>query len=300
MGFLLEITKLICYTEKTKEVEKMKIKYLGTAAAEAVPAPFCECEVCENARAKKGRNIRSRSQAMVDDSLMLDFCGDTFMHTLQHNIKLCYIDAFLITHNHYDHLYPEELFCIGEWASHMKVKKPLVFYGTKPTMDKILERAFMPEKLLQEKAMELREIKPFEPFFINNYKVTALKADHGGDIQAVFYMIEKDGKALLYAHDTGLFPQETLEYLKSVDVCFDLVSYDCTNGLLDWDNRSHMGITGNRIIKKALLDMGRVNEKTIHVVNHFSHNGLAGYDELKPIAEKDGFIVSYDGLELEF
>ena len=55
----------------------MKIKYLGTAAAEAVPAPFCECEICERAREKGGRNIRTRSQAVIDDRILIDFCADT-------------------------------------------------------------------------------------------------------------------------------------------------------------------------------------------------------------------------------
>lgn len=30
----------------------MKIKYLGTAAAEGVPAIFCRCEVCRKSKAR--------------------------------------------------------------------------------------------------------------------------------------------------------------------------------------------------------------------------------------------------------
>lgn len=51
----------------------MKIKYLGTAAAEGVPGLFCNCPVCMHARLHKGRNIRTRSQAIVDDTLLIDF-----------------------------------------------------------------------------------------------------------------------------------------------------------------------------------------------------------------------------------
>ena len=50
----------------------MKIKYLGTAAAEGVPAIFCHCEVCKYAREHKGKDIRTRSQAMIDDSILLE------------------------------------------------------------------------------------------------------------------------------------------------------------------------------------------------------------------------------------
>ncbi|MBQ8533797.1 MAG: hypothetical protein IJ462_03090 [Clostridia bacterium] len=53
----------------------MKIKYLGTAAAEGIPALFCQCETCEKAR--KTGIIRSRAQAIIDDCILLDFGPDT-------------------------------------------------------------------------------------------------------------------------------------------------------------------------------------------------------------------------------
>ena len=55
----------------------MKLKYYGTGAAEGIPAMFCSCDICEKSRAAAGRNIRTRSQAMVDDRLLMDFGPDT-------------------------------------------------------------------------------------------------------------------------------------------------------------------------------------------------------------------------------
>ena len=43
----------------------MNIQYLGTAAAEGWPAPFCACPVCSYARAARGRNLRTRTQALI-------------------------------------------------------------------------------------------------------------------------------------------------------------------------------------------------------------------------------------------
>ena len=43
-----------------------------------------------------------------------------------------------------------------------------------------------------------------------------------------------------------------------------------------------------------------IDEKTILVVNHFSHNGKCNYDNLQEICKKYNIIVSYDGLEIEF
>ena len=44
----------------------MKITYLGTGAAEGVPALFCNCDTCRTVRALGGREIRSRTQILVD------------------------------------------------------------------------------------------------------------------------------------------------------------------------------------------------------------------------------------------
>ncbi len=60
----------------------MRIKYFGTAAAEGFPGLFCSCEACERARKAGGKNIRTRSQALIDRALLIDFPADTYMHVL--------------------------------------------------------------------------------------------------------------------------------------------------------------------------------------------------------------------------
>ncbi|MGN0443132.1 MAG: hypothetical protein ACI4F5_00775 [Acutalibacteraceae bacterium] len=42
------------------------------------------------------------------------------------------------------------------------------------------------------------------------------------------------------------------------------------------------------------------DENTVFGLNHFSHNGGYTYDELFPIAQEKGFLVSYDSMEVEF
>ena len=66
----------------------MKLTYLGTAASEGFPAVFCNCEFCQEARRLKGKNIRTRSQSLVNDDLLIDIPPDTFMHFLQNNIDI--------------------------------------------------------------------------------------------------------------------------------------------------------------------------------------------------------------------
>lgn len=51
----------------------MKFQYFGTAAAEGWPALFCTCDNCRRAAKAGGRNLRTRSQAAVDDKLLSIF-----------------------------------------------------------------------------------------------------------------------------------------------------------------------------------------------------------------------------------
>lgn len=276
----------------------MIMKYLGTAASEAVPAPFCECDTCEYARRHGGRNIQTRAQALIDGKVLMDFGPDTFMHTILHRFKLSDVAFCLITHPHEDHLTADELAYRLSYAAHMKNEHPFIICGVKAALDAV-RKGIYTEELEKDGRLILKEIQPFEPFEIEGYRVTALKADHGTP-NPVFYIIEKDSQALLYAHDTGYFPEETMAYLASIDTKFDFISYDCTNVLLEWSNRGHMGLTGNAVMRERLQEIGKIKESTIHVVNHFSHNGLAGYDQLMPKALAKGFMTAFDGMEIEF
>ena len=83
----------------------MKIQYLGTAAAEGLPALFCDCETCRKAREIGGKEMRTRTQLVVNGKLLLDFPPDTYTHALNYSLKLGQIQHLLITHSHMDHFF---------------------------------------------------------------------------------------------------------------------------------------------------------------------------------------------------
>lgn len=78
-------------------------------------------------------------------------------------------------------------------------------------------------------SFNINVVNAFEKFVADGYKITPLKATHG-TANPFIYIIEKDGKALLYGNDTGVFPEETFDYLKNSSVELDYVSLDCTAG----------------------------------------------------------------------
>ncbi|MDR0856754.1 MAG: hypothetical protein LBM78_05035, partial [Clostridiales bacterium] len=87
----------------------MKIRYMGTAAAEGIPAMFCACDTCRRALAAGGKNVMTRSQALIDDDLVVDFAADTYMHFLQAGKTLAGLKYALITHSHGDHVSFDDL-----------------------------------------------------------------------------------------------------------------------------------------------------------------------------------------------
>ena len=267
----------------------MKLTYLGTAAAEGVPAVFCPCPACVFARKTGGKEIRTRSGAMVDDALKIDFPPDAYMQSLRFGLDFSNLKHILITHTHRDHFCPPEFDnCRRPYAQKPEGAEPVTVYGN--DRGRRMLRTY-----LKKGDLEYKTLKLYETYDIAGYRVSPLKAIHAFDQVAMFYLIEKDGKSLLYAHDTDEFTDEHLEFLKGRRL--SIVSLDCTNGVLDKDYVGHMGISDNLRMREKLMNIGCADESTVFVANHFSHNGVAPYGDMA--ARLTGFTVSYDGLTVE-
>lgn len=279
----------------------MKIKFYGTAAAEGIPAIFCECDVCKKARERGGKNVRTRSQALVDETILIDFNADTYMHCLHGGLPIEKLHSCIITHAHEDHLYATELLNRGPGMARVVLDdKPFDMYGTAPAMREV--RDMINKSRLDDcNRVSANVITPFTPFEVEGYKITPIKAEHDPYTVPVIYAIEKDGKAMLYGHDTGMPTDETFEYIAKNLPKFDLVSLDGTFCDTPSDWYGHMSTHDCKIVRDRLIKSGNADENTVWVINHFSHNCKnALYDDLKPVTDKDGFVLSYDGLEIEF
>lgn len=286
----------------------MKITYLGTAAAEGVPALFCHCETCRYARTHRGRELRSRSQALIDNAILIDFGPDTYHHVLADGLDFTDIEHCLITHAHGDHILIEQLlYRVSGFAALREGTKPLNLYASEDVAEllrvsendaasSIAGRSIA--AVLASDAIRVHTLVPFQPVQIGGYTVTPFPAFHGTP-HPYFYSISRDGKSILYAHDTDIFKDEVWAYFRETRPYFDLVSMDCTTGLEPMEYHGHMNFERNLILRQRMLDEGFADEKTIFVSNHFSHNGHATYAAACEFAEKHGLLVSFDGMTLE-
>lgn len=276
----------------------MKFQYLGTGAAEGIPAIFCECDVCKKARARGGKDIRTRSQALIDGELLIDFNADTYMHFLNYGIWGGSIRNCIITHAHSDHLQPNDLEMRLADFTNKHSAETLRLYGSNAVGVELSKVLYLGRK---ENAYQFTCVEPYKPFLADGYKITAMKAVHDVTAGPYIYLIEKDGKTVLYGHDTGYFHESVWEYLEQTKTYINLISLDCTSGNVpEMNYDGHMNLNRNVKVRDRLLSMGCADEKTIFVCNHFSHNGEEVlYDTFSKIALEKGFLTSYDGMVIE-
>lgn len=271
----------------------MNIKFLGTAAAEGWPAVFCECKYCIQAREKGGKNIRTRSSCIIDEKYMVDFPPDTYMHVLNNNLNLSKIKYLIVTHSHEDHFYPEDIHMRKEPYAHIYSNNKLEIYGNSNVKKKFLYTGT--EKDENDRII-FNEIYPYEEYKIGDAVIVPMLADHKPDEKCYIYLIKLKGKTLLYGHDSGYFPEKTWEFLRNKHI--DAAILDCTDGPGKCANY-HMGFPAVLTVKERLIHDGYENKNAKFIITHFSHNGKYLYDDLVKMAAPYGFVVTYDGMELE-
>ncbi|MBQ8884875.1 MAG: hypothetical protein IJY62_00655 [Clostridia bacterium] len=281
----------------------MKLTFLGTGAAEGVPAVFCGCETCREVRRRGESAFRTRAQLLIDGEVCIDFPPDAYYHSLRFGVDLSAIRYLLVTHSHMDHFYAHDFILRGyKYASPIKTKLQIFGNGeVKKVFDECTRRE-MREAV--SSLIEVTVVPPFEPFRFGDYVATALKAQHGNAEEAYVYLIEREGKSYLHLTDSGRLPVETLDWLEAWAKHVkrvDFVTFDCTFLFYTAGEISrHMGLGDNKAMQDEFIRRGIVDGRTQYAITHFSHNGAPLKERLESVEADYGYIASYDGLSLSF
>lgn len=275
----------------------MKIHYLGTGAAEGFPGLFCSCDACNRARKFGGRNIKTRSCALINNKILIDLSPDIYMQSLRDHVSLYSVTDLIVTHTHCDHL---DLFSLAlrarDGASQLlgtAKDNYISVYGSQFVKDAI-DSIWDKQPYANKDRIYYHYVEAGKAFCIDNIWFYPFEANHKPDETCFIYAINEEDVWLLYANDTGTLSNKTISQIKNLNIQFDFVSMDCARGNLPGD--SHMGIVENRKLRGLLEDANCVHDKTQFYLNHLSHMSGLTHDELQVIAEKEGFFVAYDGL----
>ena len=284
-----------------------KVKILGSAAAEGIPAMFCNCRVCTAAWKNGGKDIRKRAAYMINEHVRIDFGPDTIQQEHQYALHSENLKHLFISHNHEDHIDTHLLVYRMPGFSVVDSDNILNIYGCSGVYRRI-HQDFWKTGHFNGDFSKFRLnpvlLKPFEKIELEDEDMEfyPLLADHMLETvgaEPCFYVFRNGKSWAMIANDTGYFCEEDWAYLAALNIHFDVVITDCTGGILDARD-GHMSGKFVLATRERLEQMGCVDKNTQYFINHFSHNGRLTHAEFEEHYNKYGIQVGYDGLEIEY
>ena len=267
----------------------MKITFLGTGAAEGIPALRCRCRCCSESREKGGRNIRQNSSIFIEgdsgEKILIDCPMHIKLRLNQYGIDDTQISDLYITHYHEDHT--NGLYFLGESQEKngFAVSAELKIYLPRNAYEKT---SFM----FNEKSLCSRNIiSENDKIRTGDVEFTALNTNHlnrkqGDNNDSFGYLIKEKDKTVAYMVDASkTMPDSTVKILAESKP--DYLIYDCTFDDAK-NSKGHSDIEGALNLKKM------INPDKM-IVTHISHRNYI-HDELSEIMDRAGIITAYDGM----
>ncbi len=267
----------------------MTIRLLGTGGADGIPALFGDDPVSEWAREHGGYDVRSRASAIVDQGLKIDLPPENSAQLLRHGLRACDWDLLLFTHSDDDHLALSELqYGLHPFTENYELHFPI--FANETVLGEIARR-------YEDWPMELVRVRPFQPFESAGYRITPLRARHTPGEECLNFLIEREGRRLVYATDTGVWPEETIDAVAGA--AFHLFVIECSSALRPSTYMGHLDIEGLGYLLGRLRSNGAITSETRVVTTHHAANGGARHCDLEAALAPLGAEPGYDGMLLE-
>ena len=268
----------------------MRVRLLGTGAADGIPGWYSDTEVSRHARAVGGREIRSRSAALIDGHFKIDLPPDTAWQMTRDGLDARDWTGLVFTHSHNDHLAVDEL-QYGLFPFNSNEFLPFPIYGNTTVCNLIRER-------YPHWPIETVETRSFEQFEHLGTRVTPIRAHHGsGDEDTHNLLFEREGRTVLYATDTGVWLEPTWEFLSGCKV--DALVIECTEGLASTQYAGHIDVQELFLVVRRLREMGTLGMDATTWTTHHSHQGQVTHTQFEQLLQEEGIFAGYDGLEFD-
>lgn len=278
----------------------MKVTFLGTAAATAMPLPFCNCSICKEAKKLKGKDIRKRASVVINDDLLIDLGPDSINSCYQYDVDLSKIKYIVQTHAHSDHFDAGHFITRHPDYATQNVN-PITLIASLKTfyaMNKMLKdedgRADLFCADFQEKLkLSLKTISHSDTIRLDEYSITALGSLHDINQQALIYLITYKDKTILYGTDLLDICEDVYNLLDNKSI--DILILDQTYGE-GYNAGGHLDAGQLKTIINRLRQMSIITDTTLIYATHISHEGNNTHEKMQSLAKEYGYDISYDGL----
>lgn len=284
--------------------------FMGTSAGEGTPAPFCKCKFCRTARERGGRELRLRSSFRLDEFNAIDLGHDSVATAQKLGVDFVNVRNVFYTHTHDDH-FDHQLIWTRSVAEH--IPEPLNLWFSEEGI-RVLEDSLYTCKYTAsskdyfgESNVKLHVLKHYEETDCGDYLVTAIPGFHRTAYENLsnnlIFKSKADGKTLLYALDTGLYPDEAFEKLRGYR--FDVAITEHTFPTLDKDFPGgvavHMDTKHTIMFFDKLREIGCIDNTSRLFVTHTSPFGSNYKEQCEYFEKLDRpyrITAAYDGLKI--
>lgn len=267
----------------------MRVHLLGTGGAEGIPGFYADSRVSQYAVQHGGKDVRTRTAALVDGHLKLDLPPDTHCQLVRDGLTARDWSALIFTHSHEDHFAPSEIqYALFPFTPHEAL--PYTIYGNERVCELIWQR-------YPDWPLDIVTTHSFESFPHGEYVITPIHARHKEDEDSHNILIHDGQRCFLYGTDTGIWPPETWEFLANKRI--DLLVLECGEGFSATPYHGHLDVHDCIRVVNRLRDMGVLTPEAPVVTTHHGHMGDGLHHELEAALNPFGITVGYDGLVVE-
>lgn len=261
------------------------LTFLGTSSGCGVPAFFCHCPACEQARRDPSKR-RGCTGVVVQShgTTLIDTPPDLRQQLLRENVES--IDELFLTHAHYDHLGG-----FGELEYYIRLCRgsALPFHASAYAMTEAFkEFEYMDDCFVQD------PMQDFETRYADGLSIQALPLNHAPGTFG-YLMTTPEGRSCFYAPDTADLRPDVIEVLRGTNT----IIMDATFWKNAGAHTTHHFVKDT--VREGLELLGAEKVILQHLAPHMCDDGVNEIEEIYKYADQfDGrVIVAEDGMKVK-
>jgi phosphoribosyl 1,2-cyclic phosphate phosphodiesterase len=239
---------------------------------------------------------------------MLDMGAEAFQQARKFAAPIVDIRYLFMTHSHSDHFYPQHL--LWRWMTPGQELPPghdtfgprfselpmLHVYGNADVCSLLAPRLDTADGE-ERYRMRLHPVEYGRQGQAGDITYLPLEGNHRDrTCNSINYVLQRDGRTILYALDTGWFHDHTYELIKRYR--YDLVVIEGTFGY-GMDSAGHFNLKKLERAIECFQKDNLLREGARFCASHICPHFSPVHDEYAPILAKKGITLAYDGMKLD-